>query len=75
MRPAAAPCGHDWRSDKISRVLRGVLFPTIWIECRCKECEATWTERYEFDFSIPIDGSAKKQKASTPMSTPADWKR
>ena len=47
-----APCGHGYRFDKITRTLHGVLWPTAFIECRCTECNAVWTERYEFDFSI-----------------------
>ena len=59
---SAAPCGHSWRSGTIARRLRGVLWPTMFIDCRCSECEATWTERYEFDFAVPIDGRPWEQQ-------------
>lgn len=60
MRQQHAPCGHDWRSPKIRRTFR-ILFPAVWADCRCSECQATWTERFEFDFSIPLSGQTNEQ--------------
>ncbi len=69
MRANHAPCGHDWRSDKIVRTFRGTLWPTIWSDCRCRECGATWTERYEFDFSVPINGNTNEAQAYADIPT------
>ena len=51
----SAPCGHEWMSRSITRSFR-ILFPTVWADCRCSECNETWTERFEFDFSVPLGG-------------------
>jgi len=50
-----APCGCNWRSERIIRAYR-ILFPTVFVECACGIHNETWTERYEFDFSVPISG-------------------
>jgi hypothetical protein len=50
-----APCGCNWRSERIMRAYR-ILFPTVFVECACGIHKETWTERYEFEFSVPISG-------------------
>lgn len=60
-RRSCAPCGCDWRSMAIERAFR-ILFPTVWTDCKCKSCNATWTERFEFDFSIPSNCSTYEQQ-------------
>lgn len=55
-----APCGHDWRASSITRTYR-FLFPTMFFDCHCSEYKATWTERYEFDFSVPLGGATFEQ--------------
>lgn len=59
-----APCGHDWRSASIKREF-GILFPTVFVSCKCVECNATWTERYEFDFSVPMGGVTDQQAVAS----------
>jgi len=59
-RYSSAPCGCEWRSEWIERAFR-ILFPTVFVDCRCQHCDDTWVERYEFDFSIPIGGLTHKQ--------------
>lgn len=54
-RNTKAPCGCDWRSHGIQRQFR-ILFPTVFVDCWCSICAETWTERYEFDFSVPLGG-------------------
>lgn len=55
-----APCGCEWRSLAIKREFR-ILFPTVFANCRCAACDRTWTERYEFDFSVPLGGLTNEQ--------------
>lgn len=52
-RPTKAPCGCDWRATQISRKFAS-LFPTVFVSCTCRACRETWTERYEFDFTVPL---------------------
>jgi hypothetical protein len=59
-RKPFAPCGHAWMADSIKRVYR-ILFPTVFVDCRCDQCQATWTERYEFDFSVPLGGMTHQE--------------
>lgn len=49
-----APCGCEVRAAQIVRELSGVLWPTAWVHCRCPQHRATWTERYEWDFNVPL---------------------
>jgi len=58
-----APCGCSWRSKSISRTFR-ILFPTVFADCRCAICQQTWTERFEFDFSVPLGGITNEQAES-----------
>jgi hypothetical protein len=53
-----APCGCGVRADCIKRGYNGVrfLWPTAFVDCRCERHNKTWLERYEFDFSVPING-------------------
>ena len=60
-RKPSAPCGCAWRSLTIARTFR-ILFPTVYADCKCNACNATWTERFEFDFSIPSNGSTYEQQ-------------
>jgi hypothetical protein len=53
--PKRAPCGCSWRADSITRVFR-ILFPTVFVDAKCQSCQQTWTERFEFDFSVPLGG-------------------
>ncbi len=62
-RKPKAPCGHDWRASCIERTFR-ILFPTVFVSCRCQEHKATWAERYEFDFSVPMGGLTDQQAAA-----------
>lgn len=54
-RLCPAPCGCNRRDAHIRRELR-ILHPTVWLDCRCDVHKATWTDRYEFDFSVPLGG-------------------
>lgn len=59
-RKPHAPCGHDWQSPKINREFR-ILFPTVFVYCRCTECDASWGEQYEFDFSVTLGNMTHEQ--------------
>lgn len=61
VRPKHAPCGCKWRSETITRTFR-ILFPTVWADCFCRIHKETWTERFEFDFSVPV-GNITNEKA------------
>jgi hypothetical protein len=50
-----APCGCPWRAVTIIRQT-AFLWPTAFVQCRCSLHRKTWTERYEFDFTIPMNG-------------------
>lgn len=59
--PNAAPCGCGYRAPHITRCLSGVLWPTVWLACRCGQHNATWTERYEWNFNVPLGGQSWEQ--------------
>jgi hypothetical protein len=52
-----APCGHNRMNEMIRRSTR-FLFPTAFVNAECMDCSKTWTERYEFDFDVPINGKS-----------------
>ena len=60
MHKPHAPCGHNWRATSIARNAR-FLWPTVFVDCSCRDCNATWVERYEFDFSVPLGGETFEQ--------------
>lgn len=57
-----APCGCSLREQEIQRIVHGTLHPTIWIHCKCLIHKKTWTERYEYDFRLPLDGRANEDQ-------------
>jgi hypothetical protein len=64
MSTQIAPCGCGVRAEHITRHMTGALWPTVWIVCRCTIHEETWTERYEWDFNVPL-GNLTHQAART----------
>ena len=49
-----APCGCVVRAQSISRAYKGMLWPTVWLACRCSVHQTTWTERYTWEMNVPI---------------------
>ena len=76
-----APCGCGVRAQSISRAYKGMLWPIVWLACRCSVHQTTWTERYEWAMNVPLgnitweEAYATQEKVATRAVAPLRSRR